>query len=73
MELEVGKKYKCRNDKAAEVTHKNMMNDIYEYGGNIWNEDGTKDRLAYWMSNGRYLVHQESGSDILEEIKTTNL
>ncbi|MEX9355032.1 hypothetical protein [Proteus mirabilis] len=55
--VEVGKSYKCKNGctfHCIEDRTKFNPSDKYQYSGYIAKPDGTVDRIAFYMINGRY-------------------
>ncbi len=65
--VEVGKSYKCKNGCTFHCTEDRWElnpGDQFQYFGYINKPDGTMDRIAYYIINGRY-SYSESEYDLV--------
>ena len=67
MNIETGKTYKTRGGNSAVVEAEHKDEPIYQFSGKCFDANGGFDRLAYWMSSGRYSAANQSEFDITEQ------
>jgi len=68
MQLQVGKSYKTRCGGSAFIEKEHIDEPVYQFSGRCFDRDGDTDRIAYWMSNGRYNASIQSGFDLIAEV-----
>ena len=66
MNIETGTTYQTRNGNLAVVEAEHKDEPIYQFSGRCFDENGNTDRIAYWMSSGRYSAAHQSEFDIAE-------
>ncbi len=73
MNIEAGKTYKTRGGNLAIVEAEHKDEPIYQFSGKCLDANGGVDRLAYWMSSGRYSAATLSEFDIAEHAPNPTL
>lgn len=73
MNIEAGNNYKMRNGNFAVVEREHKDEPIYQFSGKCFDANGNYERLAYWMSSGRYSAANQSEFDITEEAPNAEL
>lgn len=68
MNIEAGKTYQTRNGATATVAAEHKGEAIYQFSGTAFDAQGNADRIAYWMSNGRYSADHQTEFDLVETL-----
>lgn len=68
MNIETGKTYKTRDGNSAIVEAEYREEEpLYPFFGRCYDQHGKVDRIAFWMSNGRYSAANQTGFDLVGE------
>jgi len=70
MKIELNTPYKCLNGCIfiADQMPEKCVSPIYCYGGCIYNQDGSKNRIAYYTALGMYKTYESSEFDLINPL-----